>query len=285
MGEARELVEAELERQGWGAGEEPIWRGLQQCIPRARVRRVLHELKAERRRRRARHTREARVHVTVLARDVMWAMDATHLGRLPSGEAVQAEVIRDVAPGRTIGLSVGPAACAGDVICLLNDTMGRRDGAPLVLVTDNGPAYRSKELDRWCRDRSVAHLFSLPRTPQHNAWAEHGIGELKRDAQLERIVIDVGAVYERLERSRERLDGCRLHRTRGWKTAAEADASTPSWRSLVSREALYGAVTCAVREAVLDYSGSRARRRAVREAILGTLERFSVIQRTRGARS
>ena len=44
-----------------------MWRGLDRAIPRARVRRVLAELKAERRARRAAHARDARVSTTVLA--------------------------------------------------------------------------------------------------------------------------------------------------------------------------------------------------------------------------
>ena len=39
-----------------------------------------------------------------------------------------------------------------------------------------------------------------------------------------------------------------------------------------------------IRKALIHYTHGRARRKAVREAILGTLQRFSVITRTRGGR-
>ena len=87
--EARRLVEAELELQGWGAGEEPLWRALDGRVPRARVRRVLRELKQAKRSRRRRHAEEGRVSVEVACRDTVWAIDATHLGRNALGSALQ----------------------------------------------------------------------------------------------------------------------------------------------------------------------------------------------------
>ena len=117
--EARDAVLGELERQGWSAGEEPIWRGLGCRLPRSRVRRVLAELKAERRARHAEHVRAARVSVRVEARDVVWSLDATHLGRDERGAAVQAEVLREVASTTTIALSVGPAAKGHEIVGLL----------------------------------------------------------------------------------------------------------------------------------------------------------------------
>ena len=69
-------------------------------------------------------------------------MDATHLGRNPTGRAVQAEVLRDVASTRTIGISAGPEATAMEVMLLLDLTTAARGSPPLVLITDNGGAYR-----------------------------------------------------------------------------------------------------------------------------------------------
>ena len=90
LAEDRKLVEAQLLEQGWTAGEEPIWCGLDKKISRARVRRALRELKADRHRRRAGHVRDARVSIEVLARDAVWSLDATHVGRDPLGDEVQA---------------------------------------------------------------------------------------------------------------------------------------------------------------------------------------------------
>ena len=284
---AREVVRAELERQGWAAGEEPVWRGLDGAIPRARVRRVLAELKADRRRRHAAHAREARVSVTVLARDALWSLDATHLGREACGAEVQAEVLREVASTRTIGLSVGPPAVDDDIVRLLDTAMEERGAAPLVLVTDNGGTYRSWAVEAWCRLFGVVHLFSLPRTPQHNAASEHGMRELKEDADLGKGVLlpDIEHPAARLLAARDRIDGHRPRRTRGWRTAIDDDLARPHWRETLTRAEVLDAVSCGILPAVLHSEPGRARRRAIREAILRALQDLSVITRTRGGRA
>lgn len=286
LDEARELVRAQLESQGWSAGEEPVWRGLGRTIPRARVRRVLAELKAERRKRRGRHVRKARVSTRVLARDALWSLDATHLGRGPRGAEVQAEVLREVASTRTIGLSVGPPAVARDVVRLLDTAALERGTAPLVLLTDNGGTYRSDAVDAWCRARGVVHLYSLPRTPQHNAASEHGMRELKEEAALGKGVRlrDIRVPAARLVAARERIDRHRLRRTRGWRTAVDDDAARRPWTDVVQRDEVLEKVSCAIRRAVLHSEPGRARRRAIREAVLGALQDLSVITRTRGGR-
>ena len=59
--------------------------------------------------------------MVVRARDAVWAMDATHLGRDAHGGAVQAEVVREAACARTIGLWVGPPASGQEVVRILED--------------------------------------------------------------------------------------------------------------------------------------------------------------------
>lgn len=283
---ARELVREQLELQGWGAGEGPVHRALDGVVSLWLVRRVLGELKAEHRAAVRAHREEHRVSVEVKARDVLWSLDATHVGRNDRGAAVQAEVVREVASTCTITLSIGPAATDEEVVALLDRAAAERGGCPLVLATDNGGAYISDLVERWCERHGVLHVLSLPHTPQHNAWSEHGMGELKHDAELGKgtLVKSTEEARARLEASAERLDGHRLRRTRGWRTAVEADRELPHWSELVTRERVKSEATCAIDQAVLYYPQGRARRRAVREAVLGTLEQLALITRTRGGR-
>ena len=276
-------MRAELDRQGWSAGEEPIWRGLKGAIPRARVRRVLRGLKAERATQRAERLHAARTTTTVLARDTLWSLDATHLGRDHARVAVQAEVLREVASTRTIGLSVGPAATGEDVVRLLDRALHERHGAPLALLTDNGPAYRSDAVAQWCAQHHVLHLFSLPYTPQHNAACEHGMREIKDESALDTRarVHDADDARARLQEAIQRLDHHRLRATRGWRTAVEDDRQRPPWSRCTTRQDVWRRATCAIQQALLNSNPGRAQRQAIREAILGTLEHFSVIQRNR----
>jgi len=199
-----------------------------------------------------------------------------------------------VASGRTIGLSVGEPSTAAQVIRLMRRIEGERAGLPLVLVTDNGSAYCSAEVEAWLARRRVLHLRSLPRTPQHNPWAEHGVGELKREACLglrgcgdkprrKGGVVDPASCLAELRAARDRLDDHRPRRSRGWRTARETDRDLPRWSTWTTREKLRARVACAIDEALQGSLRGRARLRSVREALLGALEDEQLISRTIGS--
>jgi len=276
---ARERVLEEVQRQGWRVGEDPVHRALGD-VPKRLVRESLAELKRDHRRRKRKIAERERTTIHVHARDGLWSQDATHLVRDEQGTAVQAEVVREVASTRTIEIAVGPAARGNDVIAALERTRADRGTLPLVWATDNGSAYVSKKVARYLAKQQVVHLRSLPHTPQHNAWSEHGMRELKEEADLEGVCQPLG-LRNLLHAARDRLDQCRLRRTRGWMTAVQADAAAPPATSLVSRARFYKQARSAIREAVINSCSTKKRRRATREAILQTMERFKLITRTR----
>lgn len=278
-------VEAELERVGWSAGEETVWEGLHRDRSRPRVRVALKSLKAGKRQRRCAAQEAARTTVKVHARDVMWCVDATHLGRDVMGRAVQAEVLRDVASGAALRISLGYAATAAEVIQVLERAALERGCFPLVIVHDNGPPYVAREMREWCAAHGVLQLINLPHTPQHNPVAERGMRDPKEDSGLgSEVVRDIVEVRDRLAASVERMDGARRRPSKGGMTAREMDAALPSWRGLVERADIYRAATCEMKRTVLDSKTKRGQRVAIREAILSTLERLELITRTRGPR-
>jgi hypothetical protein len=225
------------------------------------------------------------VSVHVHARDVLWAQDATQVGRTPRGP-VQAEVVRDAATTRIAALDVGAPACARAVIALLEQTARERGGLPLVHSADNGAPYRSAALVRFCEAQQVILLRNVPHVPQHNAVVERAHGELKAESGLasDRPLRDAEEARARLETARELLDhGC-CRTSRGGHTAAQLDALLPRGDDLVRREVFYAAARANISRAVLSAANSRARRLAEREAIHATLEDFGLIHRTRGGR-
>jgi transposase InsO family protein len=284
--EVSRLVRGELERQGWTAGRESVGAALGPHVPRRLVSEALRGLKAAHRAAVRRHRLEHRVSVTVLARDVVWAEDSTHLGRLADRKAILGEVVRDIGAHRTIGLAVGGTLDAEDVVAILEEVRRRRGTLPLVWQTDNAGPYVSGETAGYLDGREVVHLRSLPRTPQHNATSERGIGELKPEAELGKGVV-LESVIEPADRLAEawwRLDHERLRPSLGFRTAAEVDEALPPWQAFVDRRTFYEAV----RRGLLEVEGrewrtERARRRARREVVLRTLERFGLVRITRGA--
>jgi transposase InsO family protein len=264
------------------------WRTVHELFPELPVRLVQEGLRQWKRRQRGieRERRKAlRTSTRVHYRDVLWAQDATQLGRDPRDERVVGEVIREVASTRTVAAAAGRPATGEDVVALLQCTARERGGLPLVWVTDNGPAYRSRVVADFLAVQGVVHLRNEPRTPQHNPFAERGMAELKDLSGLEAAVrVTLPAAVDRLQDARWRLDHLRPRASRGWKTAVQYDRDLAPWYHAVSRREFVDAARESVQDAVRDLEGARARRRATRQAIWNTLQLYGLVTRTRGGR-
>jgi hypothetical protein len=283
---ARERVRAVLDRAGYQAGERAVHQALGGSVPLALVRRALRELKAEHRAHVRRMDESRRVHVVLHGRNVLWSVDATHLGRDTGGATVAAELVREAASTTSLSVSIGPSPNACEVAYLLDRSLDVTGEPPLVLASDNGSENKD-EVDDWCTQHGVVRLWNLPHTPKHNPWVEHGNGELKAESGLGK-----GVVIDCLEDATcalvcaiERLDGHRPRATRGGLTAWQAYRALPPAESLVDRATFLDAVACALQEPVPGCNSWRARRLAEREAVLRTMERFELITRTRGCAS
>ena len=279
--QVRARVKEALDRLGWTAGEPALVAALP-GTPRRPLREALKQLKAERRRALRRIEAEARVHLAVLARDVLWCLDATHLGRARA-RAVEGQVLREAATRRTLFVSAGGAATEDDVILLL-ERMRATGRLPLVLGTDNGPAYAGRRLAQWLSAHRIVHLRNLPRTPRHNARAERAIGELKAESGLGSGVelVDAGHALRRLEEARRRLDELRPRACLGGRTASAVDAAMHPAYTAADRAELFEEVRREQEEATRGIDGARARRLAEREVVFRCLERRGLVKRTRG---
>jgi len=272
----------ELRRQGYATGAVTIWEALCRGVPLRLVRWATKRLKQRKERRRRCMRERVRQSVHVQKRDVLWSLDGTHLGRAAHAP-VEGQVAKDVGTLCTVGLSVGPPARGQDLVRLLKQTKVRRGTLPLVLSSDNGSANTSHVVARFLEAEKIVHLKSVPHTPQHNAWAERGIGELKQDSGLGKgVQTSASSAAARLEASQRRLDHERLRRSRGFRTAVQCDRDMPSWYGGVSRARFYKAARRAIKAAVIGEQSSRAQRMQEREAIFATMEYFGLITRTRG---
>lgn len=114
----------------------------------------------------------------------VWAADFAHVPRPIDGCFPRLLAVRDLASHAQ--LQARPAlgedvATAREVL----EDLVRRHGPPLVLKTDNGPAFVSAELQAWADHHGVRQLFSPPRTPSYNGSIEAGIRSLKARAHHE----------------------------------------------------------------------------------------------------
>jgi len=279
----KEAVLGVLRRLGFGTGERKVHYELDRKYTLYQVREVLRQLKAQWRSRRGRQRRAARKHVRVLVRGAIWSVDGTHLGRDAWGTAAVGEIVRDVASTKTLGVSVGPPPDSHEVVVLLQRVVEATGERPLVVSMDNGPENLDAVVE-WCQEQGVVLLRSLPHTPQHNPWVEHGNAEIKQHSGLGKAVLipHVRDLPDLLRRALDTIDGRVPRTTRGWQTARDAYRTLPSAEALVDRAAFVREAHCAITEAVRDCQSWREERLATRAAILQVLERHAMVITTRG---
>jgi transposase InsO family protein len=260
------------ERAGW----RTVLAAAGGMLPVRLVQKSLREIKRIYAARSARGRARRRRSVRVLRANVIWHADATHLGRTPDGAEVQAQAVRDAAAPTVLAATVGRVVTTEDAICALVAAILVAGALPLVLVTDNGPAYTSDVFTALLRALRIVHLRNLPHTPQHNARGERVFRDWKDDEELGRGVLlpDVDTAAVRVVRA------CAAQ-----ESVADALARPLPLTQVYTdeqRERLYQAVCCRVERAVLPDPTARERRLAEREAIHAVLEEHGLIERTRG---
>jgi len=241
-----------------------------------------------------------RMHVEVLARDALWALDQTFLGRDEQGEHRALLVRESIAP-HTLGLSVGPPACGGDVVRLLKDVARQRGAWPLVIQFDNGSENKNADVQALLRQRRVIALWNEPHTPEHNPRAERSIGSLKRASGLGKgqeqgTECSQGPVLLREPGVLATRAGLCAHLLVAWEeldartpragllglTPAELDRFAPRADDLVCRARFYSEVCEELRRVALAPQNARARRKAEREVVWSALQKYGLVTRTRG---
>jgi transposase InsO family protein len=111
----------------------------------------------------------------------VWAMDFTQPPLPVDGVFPRILVARDLASGLQLEAlpTLGETA---EEACDLLRALILRHGAPLVIKTDNGSAFRSEAFATLLAKHGILHLKSPPYTPSYNGAAETGIGTLKTHA-------------------------------------------------------------------------------------------------------
>lgn len=282
---AREVA-VQRRRQGAPAGARSIAAALPQCSPRL-VREELAASKARFRVAGRAQMAARRVRLRVRGRDLLWSLDALHLGREDDGAEVQGQAVREVASTRTLAFSVGPPVTADDAIAVIESAAATRGGRyPLVLVVDNGPPYACERFADFLEEHGVLLLFNLPRTPRHNPWVERGHRDLREETGLRKGVRIESRddVVRQVVAALGRIDGGRLRRCLGYRTAWAADAEMQVPYNERVRARLGEEVRRRIDLGLHDQLSGRARRVLRREAILTALEDMGLITRTRGGR-
>jgi transposase InsO family protein len=216
-----------------------------------------------------------RISVVACFRNVLWHVDATHLGRT-AREEVQGQAVRDAAEPEVLAASVGRVVTTDDAILAVEAAIVVAGAPPLVLSTDGGSPYTSERFEAVLRGHKIVHLRNLPHTPQHNARAERVFRDLKEDSGLGRGVVLASASAAAAPFAA--ACACMARRAR-----LRAQPSRPPMRyTPEDRARFHETVRRRVERAVQCAPDARAARLAEREAIFAVLEERRLIRRTRG---
>jgi len=259
-------------RAGWRTVQAAAGWMLPTRLVQESLRRIKHIYAARVARGRARR----RVSVEVLATNVLWHQDATHLGRTPDGVEVQGQAVRDAAAPVVLVASVGRAVTAQDALRALEASIAMAGAAPLALGTDNGPPFTEASFVEELRKRRIVHLRNLPHTPQHNSRGERPFRDWKEDEELGR-----GVVLPDLQESARRVARACAAQERLAQVRA-VPVPPPVRYNDEQRARFYEAVCQRIEAAVQGARNPRAERLAERAAIFAALEEEELIVRTRG---
>lgn len=114
----------------------------------------------------------------------VWAADFSETPEPIEGRWEHLLVVRDLSSSEQLE-AMPVEKQDGETARGVFESQFRRQGAPLVMKLDNGPAFISEET-KWLFDRwGVLALYSPPRTPSFNGSIEAGIGGLKVRAHWE----------------------------------------------------------------------------------------------------
>jgi hypothetical protein len=288
--EARFQAAKEVARQRKSQGKDTGWRPIDKALdgrtPTRLVQEMVGRFKKQKRRRKRRHQAADAEKIIVKVIGAIWTQDGTHLGRFDDGAESQAQIIRDRGPLDTVGLSIGPPATSRDVLMLLKCSKVEHDGNPLVWQTDNDSIYLSEVVQYYLEKECVVHLRSRVARPTDNGAAERGIYELKSEAELGKGVkldspLDTAL---RLGESAGKINRNRLRGSKGYATSKELAQEMPFWYDHVDRDPFYEEAVNAMKSAAEGKEGDHARK-AERDAVHGVLEKYGLIEWTRGGRT
>jgi putative transposase len=105
-------------------------------------------------------------------RNDRWSMDFMS-DQLADGRRIRTLNIVDDHTRECLAIEVD-TSLSGYRVCRVLDRVVADRGHPKRIITDNGPEFISKALDRWAYEHRVEHQFIQPGKPVQNAFVESG---------------------------------------------------------------------------------------------------------------
>jgi len=160
-------------------------------------------------------------------RDDRWSMDFMS-DQLACGRRIRTLNIVDDHTRECLAIEVDTSLGAHRV-CRVLDRLVSMRGHPRRILTDNGPEFAGKALDRWAYEHCVELQFIQPGKPVQNAFVESFNGTMRNECLNEHWFLDLEEAKELIEAWRVDYNTERPHSSLGGKTPGEfaTAAQTP----------------------------------------------------------
>ncbi len=152
----------------------------------------------------------------------VWAIDHAEPPQMIDERYTCLLAVRDLASHCQLGWLPVSAANA-ETTCAALEALFLEHGPPLVIKSDNGPAFIADETAQLLADRRVVHLLSPPYTPEYNGACEAGIGGLKTRTHEQAALAGHPGWWTADDAEAARCIGNELHRPYGPMAATPAE--------------------------------------------------------------
>jgi transposase InsO family protein len=165
---------------------------------------------------------------------VVWAADFTWPPEIIEGRYARLLSVRDLASGMQLAWRPVSGESAAETCGVLTGLFAEH-GAPLVLKFDNGPAFRSEELESMLSPYGVLVLYSPAYTPRYNGSAEAGVGAMKGRTEIQAWLRGVSGswTWEDVEAARQESNAVCV----GGRESSPTRAQVWDWRPRLGEEA------------------------------------------------
>ncbi len=157
-------------------------------------------------------------------RNDRWSMDFMS-DQLANGRMIRTLNIVDDHTRECLAIEVD-SSLSGHRVCRALDRLVAERGHPKRILTDNGPEFTSRALDRWAYEHCVELQFIQPGKPVQNAFVESFNGTMRNECLNEHWFLDLQDAKELIEAWRIDYNTERPHSSLGGKTPREFAAAT-----------------------------------------------------------
>lgn len=160
-----------------------------------------------------------------IAANQRWSLDFTE-DCLAGGRKFRTANLKDDCTRECPAILVDFSLPGARVVAML-DAVARDRGYPDMLVVDNGPEFRGRELDRWAYDHAVKLFFIDPGKPMQNASIESFNGRFREECLDQSWFTSLAEARRVIESWRVDYNGHRPHTSLRMATPAAFAAARP----------------------------------------------------------